>query len=231
MTLGNRIAYLRKEQKLSQEALAERMNVSRQAVSKWENDLSTPDMDNLILLAQILEVDVEYLATGVLMEDMEPESIPETPAPPSAEKPKRDHKKLLKVLLIVAILGNILFCCLWQQEKHDQSELEQLCAANASACLDHLADFAHNGKDTSYNQAVTDFRGFMQVYYQLAQAKYPNYIWCSQLYSAMLFEPEQVQAYTEDLRTILRLLRDNIYDENAYTKLSELNNLLYHGDS
>ena len=40
------------------------MNVSRQAVSKWENDLSSPDTIHLIRLADALSTDVEYLATG-----------------------------------------------------------------------------------------------------------------------------------------------------------------------
>ena len=48
MTLGNRISRLRTERKYSQEYLAERMDVSRQAVSKWEKDLSSPDTKNLI---------------------------------------------------------------------------------------------------------------------------------------------------------------------------------------
>lgn len=64
MTLGKRISRLRSERKISQEYLAEYMNVSRQAVSKWEHDLSAPDMNNLIRLASYFEVSVEYLATG-----------------------------------------------------------------------------------------------------------------------------------------------------------------------
>ena len=64
MTIGNRIHKLRTERKYSQEYLAEHMVVSRQAVSKWEKDLSSPDTKNLIRLAELFEVSVEYLATG-----------------------------------------------------------------------------------------------------------------------------------------------------------------------
>ena len=64
MTVGERIASLRKERNLSQGELAKLMNVSRQAVSKWENDLSAPDTIKLIQLADALDTDVEYLATG-----------------------------------------------------------------------------------------------------------------------------------------------------------------------
>ena len=64
MTVGERITSLRKERNISQVELAKLMNVSRQAVSKWENDLSAPDTLRLIQLADALDTDVEYLATG-----------------------------------------------------------------------------------------------------------------------------------------------------------------------
>ena len=64
MSIGERISELRKEQHISQGQLAEALEVTRQAVSKWENDLSSPDTLNLIRLAEVLDSDVEYLATG-----------------------------------------------------------------------------------------------------------------------------------------------------------------------
>lgn len=64
MNLGERIVALRKEKDISQGDLAKRLNVSRQAVSKWEQGQSSPDTVKLIQLAQILETEVEYLATG-----------------------------------------------------------------------------------------------------------------------------------------------------------------------
>lgn len=64
MNIGERITALRKEKKISQTELAKRLNVSRQAVSKWEQGTSSPDTDRLIQLAEILGTEVEYLATG-----------------------------------------------------------------------------------------------------------------------------------------------------------------------
>ena len=64
MNLGERIISLRKERSISQTELARRLNVSRQAVSKWEQGTSSPDTDRLIQLAEILGTEVEYLATG-----------------------------------------------------------------------------------------------------------------------------------------------------------------------
>lgn len=64
MTIGTRITKLRTEMNLSQGQLAELLGVSRQAVSKWENDQSSPDTLKLIRLADVLNTEVEYLATG-----------------------------------------------------------------------------------------------------------------------------------------------------------------------
>lgn len=63
--ISERISDLRKEKNLSQGQLAEAVGVSRQAVSKWENGQSTPDAAKMILLAEILDTEVEYLATGI----------------------------------------------------------------------------------------------------------------------------------------------------------------------
>ena len=64
MSIGDRISELRNEKNLSQNQLAKLMEVSRQAVSKWETGQSVPDSLNLIKLADILETDIEYLTTG-----------------------------------------------------------------------------------------------------------------------------------------------------------------------
>lgn len=64
MSIGERIAELREKENMSQGELAKALEVTRQAVSKWENDLSCPDTLNLIRLAEVLDSDVEYLATG-----------------------------------------------------------------------------------------------------------------------------------------------------------------------
>ena len=64
MSIGERITQLRQENNLSQLQLAKALDISRQAVSKWENDLTSPDTINLIRLADVLNTEVEYLATG-----------------------------------------------------------------------------------------------------------------------------------------------------------------------
>ena len=64
MTIGKRIALLRKEKGLTQEELATHMGVSPQAVSKWENDQTCPDISALPRLARLLGVSVDELLEG-----------------------------------------------------------------------------------------------------------------------------------------------------------------------
>lgn len=64
MSIGERITELRKELNISQGKLADALGVTRQAVSKWENDLAVPDALKMIQLADLLDTDIEYLSTG-----------------------------------------------------------------------------------------------------------------------------------------------------------------------
>ncbi|SMF41594.1 helix-turn-helix domain-containing protein [Pseudobacteriovorax antillogorgiicola] len=61
MILAEKVVSLRKKAGWSQEDLAERLDVSRQSVSKWESSNSTPDPNKIILLADIFEVSTDYL--------------------------------------------------------------------------------------------------------------------------------------------------------------------------
>ena len=63
-TIGRRISQLRKEQGLTQEELAQSLDVSSQAVSKWENDVSCPDISLLPKLADTLHTTTDYILSG-----------------------------------------------------------------------------------------------------------------------------------------------------------------------
>ncbi|MFR3182668.1 MAG: helix-turn-helix domain-containing protein [Clostridia bacterium] len=60
-TVGEIISYLRKEKNMTQNDLAEKMNVTDKAVSKWERNLSCPDVNSIPKLAEILGISVEEL--------------------------------------------------------------------------------------------------------------------------------------------------------------------------
>ena len=76
--IANRLVNLRKSNNLSQEALAEKLGISRQAVSKWERAEASPDTDNLILLARLYHISLDEL---LKTEDEIPVPENEEPAP------------------------------------------------------------------------------------------------------------------------------------------------------
>ena len=68
MSLGERLTKLRKEKGLSQEEVAEKLDVTRQTVSKWETDASTPDFDKIIPLCKLYNLTTDELLTGIKQE-------------------------------------------------------------------------------------------------------------------------------------------------------------------
>lgn len=116
MSIGERITELRKERNISQGELAKLMDVSRQAVSKWENDQSYPDTLKMIHLADVLNTEVEYLATGVKPQNLSPIVVnvvknPEKVVERIVEKPVVKHvlrvryRNNLFVISLVAIFS------------------------------------------------------------------------------------------------------------------------------
>ena len=65
MTIADRIQSLRKAKGMSQEELADKVGVSRQAVSKWESEQATPDLDKVVIMSDIFEVTTDYLLKGI----------------------------------------------------------------------------------------------------------------------------------------------------------------------
>lgn len=74
MEFNNRLYQLRKQKGFSQEELANRLNVSRQTVSKWEVGDSSPDMEKLVAISDLFDVSLDMLVTG--KEAPAPEAAP-----------------------------------------------------------------------------------------------------------------------------------------------------------
>lgn len=71
MNIGKKLYELRKSKNLSQEEVAEKLNVTRQTVSKWETNQSTPDFDKIIPLCELFEISSDELLTGKKKEQSE----------------------------------------------------------------------------------------------------------------------------------------------------------------
>lgn len=74
MSMGKRICQARKKKGYTQEYVAAVLCVSRQAVYKWEKDLTKPDADNLLALSDLLSVSTDYLIKGNQVNGQKPES-------------------------------------------------------------------------------------------------------------------------------------------------------------
>lgn len=118
MTLGERIAYYRGALGLSQGELAEKLGVSRQAVSKWETDAGLPDLDRLIALSGLYNITLDELVKGVApspapADGAQAAAFPPEASPAAAEKPASGGQKtvgyiLLGVGLLCAVLALFL---------------------------------------------------------------------------------------------------------------------------
>lgn len=118
MTLGERIAYYRGVLGLSQGELAEKLGVSRQAVSKWETDAGLPDLDRLIALSGLYNITLDELVKGATpspapADGAQAAAFPPEASPAAAEKPASGGQKtvgyiLLGVGLLCAVLAMFL---------------------------------------------------------------------------------------------------------------------------
>ena len=101
MSFAKKMIELRKQQDLSQQDLADRLGVSRQAISRWETGAVQPLADSVKSLAQVFQVSTDYL----LNDDLDTPTPPPTaqPAPPQEKPtPTRKHRKWLLALAALA---------------------------------------------------------------------------------------------------------------------------------
>lgn len=104
---------IRKDKGYTQEILAEKLNVVRQTVSKWEKGLSLPDVDMLSKIANVLEIDVNILLDGQITTTDQSEIVKQLAKINEQLTIKnRRYKKIMKtiaiILLIIVIFGILL---------------------------------------------------------------------------------------------------------------------------
>lgn len=97
MELGRQIKKYRNERSLSQDALAEKIYVSRQTISNWENDKSYPDVNSLVLLSKVFDVSLDQLIKGDV--DKMTEQVNN-----SADRKEYEQLSLVFTVLLLAII-------------------------------------------------------------------------------------------------------------------------------
>lgn len=110
--IGNFISLCRKDKKLTQEKLAEKLNVSVNAVSKWERGLNLPDYSNLQALCEILEISLNEFFAGEHLKENEIEKQSEKNILSVLQFANDKNKKYKMLMIIISILLIILFVIL-----------------------------------------------------------------------------------------------------------------------
>lgn len=110
---GERIYDLRNRNNMSQGALADKLDVSRQTISKWENNMCLPEAEKLLQLSEIFGVSTDYILKGKTI--VEPEPVYIYVKDPESENIPKHNERLIKkylgvILAIVGILLTILLC-------------------------------------------------------------------------------------------------------------------------
>ena len=130
MALPEKLYVLRKKSGLSQEQLAEALNVSRQAISKWEGGSATPESDKLLALSNYFGVSLDYLLKG---------GAPDA-APAEAQEEHRTMRLLslilcfggVAALIVYGVLRAITLCSLRKEEPWHYLKNSMHCAKRAA---------------------------------------------------------------------------------------------------
>ena len=104
MTVGERIQDLRKKKGYTQEKLAAHLNLSRQAVAKWEQNACEPNLDCLVAMAELFEVDLDYLITGKASDNV----TEKAPVTAKREKKKRPPMSKKKKTVLISVIAAVI---------------------------------------------------------------------------------------------------------------------------
>ncbi len=107
MNIADRIQQLRKVKGISQEELADQIGVSRQAISKWESEQTSPDIEKVMRLSEYFDVTTDYLLKGI--EPIENESVP--------KKENTDAVIFAIVGTALNVMGVIAAAMIWYEEQ------------------------------------------------------------------------------------------------------------------
>lgn len=117
--LADRLVELRKEHKLSQEALAEKLGLSRQSISKWERAEASPDTDNLIALAEVYGITLDQLLGNDKPKEPKQETQPQSKKEELSAKQIKGKQNLKKAPLLflgaiaIYVGGGIILGVFW----------------------------------------------------------------------------------------------------------------------
>ena len=137
MTIYDKLVQLRKRKGWSQEDLAEKLDVSRQAISRWENGAALPDAYNLLQLSHLYDVSTDYLLND------EYESDDDLPRVKSVEATLNNTVKMNQMFLLVAAVAFILAAIAFLIAGIEQLNIVMIISAVVNAILSGISVYRH----------------------------------------------------------------------------------------
>lgn len=142
MTLDKKLSRLRKKEGLSQAEVAERLDLSRQAVSRWKSGEAKPSTDNFQALCKLYHVSMDYLLN-------ESEDELPAPAPATESRPKRDTQRKEKrwirwIVIGVAVLVLLVCFLFWDGSRQKEDVLDLHSIQGEDSAFPEEPDFYLN---------------------------------------------------------------------------------------
>ena len=126
MTLREKLIVLRDKAGISQMSLAHQLDVSRQAVSRWESGDTTPSMDKLKALAKIYSVSLDWLcsdmADGKTFEEVA-ESVKDNETNDAATSVEDKKRRKIRYVVIALVVGIIALTFIWIETRPESNEM------------------------------------------------------------------------------------------------------------
>ena len=150
--LSENIRKYRKSRQMSQDELAEKLEVTRQSISLWETGQTQPSLDNIVALAKLFDISTDALLTGNVQEAADGEVTKLT-----AEKTKRKKSIIFIVIAcLVVVLAFIIVGFSWKKEifKSDENSMDEAFASTEQTVVNDEKEPIHSGEEQ--NQALND---------------------------------------------------------------------------
>lgn len=109
MTFAEKLLQLRKREGYSQEELANKLDVSRQAISRWEMGTAVPDSSNLLQISKLFSVSTDYLLNDEYASDDDLPKVKEKNKNLRYEKDAKQYKKNVKIELVYCMVQAVIF--------------------------------------------------------------------------------------------------------------------------
>ena len=110
--IGKFIQEKRKSKKMTQSELAEKLNVTDRAISKWENGICLPDVSNIQALCKILDISINDLFSGEVVDMKDNEKVLEKHLLEAVKQKEESDKRLLATEIVIGVLMSVVFFAL-----------------------------------------------------------------------------------------------------------------------